>query len=168
MPQPPVIPESCEPRHLPLVDAVIVDVDGTLCDVSGIRHYVAPGQRKRDFTKFHAASAVCPARTEVLDWVRAHQAAGHAVIVVTARKRRWEYLTRRWLRKWDVQFDVLAMRADADERPDVLVKADLLAKLRQRGYRIVAAIADNPHVIALWERERIEVTLVPGWDLIGP
>lgn len=144
-------------------DAVIVDVDGTLCDVRGIRHYVLADQLRRNFDAFHKASALCPPIPETLDWVQGHRDAGNAIIIVTARKRQWEYLTRRWLRKWDICHDLLLMRADDDNRHDDLVKADILSSLRGRGFRIVAAIDDNPAIVALWEREGIPVTVVPGW-----
>lgn len=143
--------------------AVIVDVDGTLCDVSGIRHYVAADPRNRNFDLFHRASALCPAIPGTLAWVEREHALGRAVLVVTSRKHRYEFLTRRWLRKWEVPVDHLLMRSDEDERSDDLVKADLLARIRARGFHVVAAIDDNPTVIALWRREGIPVTVVPGW-----
>lgn len=48
-------------RTLSARKAVLVDVDGTLCDVSGIRHYVQSFPKNRNFDKFHRASALCPA-----------------------------------------------------------------------------------------------------------
>lgn len=54
--------EQCAPLSSSLVrKAVLVDVDGTLCDVSGIRHYVQSVPKTRNFDKFHRASALCPA-----------------------------------------------------------------------------------------------------------
>ncbi|MBC9927252.1 HAD family acid phosphatase [Leucobacter sp. cx-169] len=144
-------------------EAVIVDVDGTLCDVSSIRHYIAEGLLNRDFTSFHGASRLCPPIQATFAWVDKHRAAGRTVIVVTARAQRWEFLTRQWLRKWEFQHDWLFMRGDRDERRDDFVKADILARIRAAGYTVVAAIDDNPTVIALWEREQIPVTVVPGW-----
>lgn len=144
-------------------EAVIVDVDGTLCDVSGIRHYLLDDPKNRNFEKFHKASALCPPITDTLTWVHEHLAAGRAVFVVTARRQRWEYLTRQWLRKWEIPHDVLLMRADADDRRDDLVKADILARIRAAGFIVTAAIDDNPGVIAVWEAEGIPVTVVPGW-----
>ncbi len=68
--------------------AVIVDVDGTLCDVSGIRHYVAADPRNRNFDLFHRASALCPAIPGTLAWVEREHALGRAVLVVIALWRR--------------------------------------------------------------------------------
>ncbi|MHA3723848.1 phosphatase domain-containing protein [Leucobacter sp. HY1910] len=144
-------------------EAVIVDVDGTLCDVSGIRHYVTAHPRRRNFDQFHRASAICPAIPDSLAWVEAHRALGRAVIIVTARERRYEFITRRWLRKWGIRNDLLLMRANGDPRRDDFVKADILAQIRACGFNVVAAIDDNPVVVALWRRERIPVTVVSGW-----
>lgn len=146
-----------------MTEAVIVDVDGTLCDVTGIRHYVTADPIKRNFEAFHKASALCPPISDTLHWVDAHRDAGRAILVVTARKQKWEYLTQVWLRKWGVEHDGLFLRANADERRDDAVKTDILSAIRGLGYNVVAAIDDNPTVIKLWEREQIPVTVVPGW-----
>lgn len=144
-------------------EAVIVDVDGTLCDVSGIRHYVyGPGNR-RDFNSFHKASALCPPIPDTLAWVDGHREAGRAILVVTARAERWRVLTRTWLHKHDIAHDRLLMRADHDFRPDVEVKADILTAIVSAGFAPVAAIDDNPNVLGLWRQAGIPVTVVPGW-----
>lgn len=143
--------------------AVLVDVDGTLCDVSGVRHYVQSDPKHRNFDKFHRASALCPAIASTVAWVREQHATGITVIIMTSRKQQYEHLTRVWLRKWSVPYDRLLLRDDHDERRDDLVKADLLAKIRAEGYEVIAAIDDNPSIIALWESEGIPVTIVPGW-----
>lgn len=144
--------------------AVIVDVDGTLCDVSGIRHYVAPEHKNRDFHTFHKASAFCPPMLDTLAWVEQHRRAGSAIIVVTARERRWEHLTRTWLHKYNVGFDALLMRPNGDYRPDQIIKSEILDDVRAAGFGVIAAIDDNPAIVALWEANLIPTTIVPGWD----
>jgi phosphoglycolate phosphatase-like HAD superfamily hydrolase len=144
--------------------AVIFDVDGTLADVSGIRHYVLDDPRRKNFEKFHAASVYMPAHADVLELARQYHADGYAIVIVTARKERWRYVTATWLQKWDVPFDHLLMRRDDDTRRDVEVKREILAKIRQR-YDVILAVDDNPSVIALWESEGIPVRLVPGWQI---
>lgn len=143
-----------------LPEAVIFDVDGTLVDVSGIRHLLnAP---TRDFEAFHQASMDCPPHTWVVDLARATHRAGRKVVVVTARRETFSFLTALWLQENNVPHERLEMRGRYDFRPDGQVKADILARLRNR-YRIVGAVDDNPAVIALWESENIPVTVVPGW-----
>lgn len=147
----------------PKPDAIIVDMDGTLVDVRGIRHYVRPGRQFRDFDRFHKASLFSPPNHDVLRRVFEEREAGRAVFVVTARRDRYERLTRDWLAKHDVEFDELLMRRDNDQRYDVDVKRDILRSIRQT-HRVVLAIDDNPSIIALWESQHVPVLVVPGWD----
>jgi FMN phosphatase YigB (HAD superfamily) len=148
-----------------LPEAIIVDMDGTLVDVEGARHYVlADESGHRDFEHFHQASLFCPANEKVTAWVHEQREVfGRTVFVVTARKARWERLTRDWLAKHEIPYDALCMRSEWDNRHDYQVKQDILAKIRET-HEPVAAIDDNPSVIALWERAGIpEVIVVPGW-----
>lgn len=143
--------------------AVIADMDGTLADVRSIRHFVT--SRPKDFDAFHAASEFVPANQLALDFVNAHHASGHVIVVVTARMQRWEPATRRWLeRNMAVPFDGPFHRQDGDVRPDVQVKREIHRYLA-RHYDIRGAVDDNPNVIALWDELGIPTVVVPGWDV---
>ena len=138
----------------------IFDVDGTLCDVRGVRHLI---DGKGGFDAFHRASAGCPPHAHVVEAARQAQAEGRAVLVVTGRVEKWRRLTSMWLALHEVPSDGLWMRRDGDFRKDFLVKREILRRLRGR-YDIVRAWDDNPAVLRLWEREGIPTTVVPGWD----
>jgi len=142
--------------------AVIVDVDGTLVEISGIRHHVA-GPGRRDFDRFHAESAHCdPIRDTVL-WCEEMADIGHRIVVVTARMEKWRTLTANWLdRHLTRPVTDLVMRADRDFRPDFEVKRDIHADLARR-FDIVHACDDNPNVVRLWRELGIPVRVVPGW-----
>ncbi|WP_326806631.1 hypothetical protein OHB04_02245 [Streptomyces sp. NBC_01775] len=145
-------------------EAVIFDVDGTLCDVRSIRHLLdGPG----GFHAFHTASVDCPPHTDVVEAARAARAAGLAVLVVTARSVRYRPHTAMWLALHDVPSDAMWMRAAGDGRPDYDVKRDVLSRIRER-YVPVHAWDDNPNVLALWSEESIPTTVVPGWDTSAP
>jgi phosphoglycolate phosphatase-like HAD superfamily hydrolase len=145
-------------RELP--EAVIFDMDGTLCDVRGIRHLIdGPG----GFHAFHRASASCPPNADVVRAAREQHAAGRAVLVVTARAARFRNVTAMWLALHGVPSDAMWMRTDGDHRPDYEVKRDILHWIRAL-YHPVAVWDDNPAVLRLWHQEGIPVTLVPGWD----
>ncbi len=146
-----------------MTDAVIVDVDGTLCDVSSLRKHVS--SRPKNFDAFHAGSAQCPPIAQTLEFIDHHYGAGRTIVVVTARCYRWEGLTRAWLnRHVTVPFEGPFMRGDDDYRPDVDVKRRIHEILvHEHGYRIVEAIDDNPAIVALWQELGIPTTVVPGW-----
>lgn len=142
--------------------AVIADVDGTLADVRSIRHHVAA--KPKDFDAFHRASAHVPANQQAIDYVTQAHAAGHVIIVVTARRQTWFDVTSTWLaRHMPVPFDGPFHRQDDDFRPDVQVKRDIYRYL-SRHYDIRGAVDDNPNVVALWTEVGIPVEIVPGWD----
>lgn len=145
--------------------ARILDVDGTLCDVTSVRHHVLRPRAEKDFDAFHAGSADCPPNQIAIDYAIETAALGMVPVVVTARMERWAELTRAWLvEHMPVEFDGPFHRRDGDTRSDRIVKLEILRYLR-RHYDIRGAIDDNPAVIELWESQGIPVTVVPGWDL---
>lgn len=139
---------------------VLVDLDGTLCDVRPIRHFVQG--RKRDFDAFHLASASCPPNRPVVELVERFRSVGHRIVVVTARHARWTDLTARWLGANAIAYDGLVTRADDDYRPDRDVKAEILCRVRAE-HRVVAAVDDRPEVLRLWHAEGLAVVIVTGW-----
>lgn len=145
-------------------EAVVVDMDGTLCDVSSVRHFVA--RRPKDFHAFHSGAMHCPPHQSVLDEVASHHRAGRTILIVTARMYQWEDSTRAWLdRHLHVPYQGPFMRGDTDFRSDVEVKRDIHRVLvGDYGHRIVHAIDDNPAILALWAELGISTTTVPGWD----
>lgn len=145
--------------------AVIFDMDGTLCDVSSARHHVVGPLR--NFDAFHRASLDCPPHQHVAEAARNVGADGLDVVIVTARQERWRRPTGFWLAMHDIPSHAPLMRADHDGRPDVEVKRDILARIRER-HEVVAAWDDNPAVIELWLSEGIPVHVVDGWEADHP
>ena len=148
--------------------AVIVDVDGTLCDVRPVRHHVM--QEPKDFHAFHAGAANCPPHREAVDWAIARYDAGYTVVVVTARRYEWERQTTEWVREHlPIPFLGPFMRGDTDHRPDTEVKRTIYTQLvEDHGLEIMEAIDDNPAVIKLWKELGLKVTEMPGWNSFYP
>lgn len=136
-------------------------MDGTLADVSGIRHLVT-GQ-KRDFHAFHEQSVDAPPHPHVVKMAHDAKSAGHDVIVVTARSARFRPHTAMWLAQNGVPSDAMYMRAENDQRPDYEVKKDILGRIA-KSWDVVHAVDDNPSVLKLWHENRISTTKVPGWE----
>jgi phosphoglycolate phosphatase-like HAD superfamily hydrolase len=141
-----------------MTDAVIADLDGTLCDVTDILHHVEGEQR--DFAAFHAASAGCPPHADVADAVRTAHDAGKAVLVVTSREFIWRDLTLDWLVEHEIPYDELVMRVVGDYRADHVVKAEMLDQLEADGWAIAEAWEDSADIIELWESRGITVHAV--------
>lgn len=148
-------------------NAIIVDMDGTLANVSAIRHHIVPPTPKpkgwyKDFHAFHSASVDCPPNPAVVDHaIRAHLL-GTAVLIVTARRAMYRHQTAWWLALNGVPSDALYMRGDKDGREDYLVKRDILSAIRT-SFNPIFAVDDNPAVLALWEEEGIPTLKVEGF-----
>ncbi len=149
--------------------AMILDMDGTLCDVREIRYHINPKDpnfifpgRKR-FDQFHRESVNCPANEDALEHYRRAKEEGLAIIIVTARKFEWLYQTMYWLSEHGVEYEELCMRANSDHRKDVHVKSDILDEIEQK-YEVVEAVDDNPSIIKLWKSRGIKTHIIEGWE----
>jgi len=136
-------------------DAAIFDMDGTLCDTSSVLHFIEGDDK--NYAAFHAASAECPPRAEIVTAARAEQEQGRAILVVTSREFIWRDLTLDWLRTHEVPYDGLYMRIVADYRKDVAIKKDILKQITAEGFRVLTAWDDKPSVLDLWREAGIEV-----------
>lgn len=141
-----------------MMRAILVDMDGTLCDVEGVRHYVT-GERP-DFRSFHEASRFCPTRPQVEAEVRQAAAAGLAVVIVTAREERYERATRDFLVRYRIPHDALYMRPWGDRRRDAVVKAEILAQVLRDGFEPIRAIEDRLDIAEVWATHGIDVMYV--------
>jgi len=141
--------------------AAIFDVDGTLVDVTSIRHHVM-GTPKR-FDLFHGGAIDCPANAPVVDLLRLCRESGLAIIIVTARNEQWLYNTLVWLQEHGVEHDEIFMRKNGDGRSDVYVKSDILKEI-EYFFEIRLAVDDNPSIIDLWKSHGIFTVEVPGWE----
>lgn len=141
--------------------AAIYDIDGTLADISDIRHYAIGGLL--DYDAFHREARNSHCHPRVVEACRWDLECGFAVFIVTARNEKYKDATVEWLRRHEVKHHGLFMRKSDDMRDDVDVKRDILAEIRGHGYQVVHAWDDNPHVAELWRSEGIIAHLVPGW-----
>lgn len=140
---------------------IVMDCDGTLVDVSSIRHTVTGNSK--NFDAFHRESVNCPPIEWVVRDAEAFAFLGYQVIQVTARSEKYRALTSWWLADHHVPSDGLYMRPDGDYRPDYEVKKEIITRLLKR-YDIQASYDDNPSIINLWKEFNILCVEVPGWE----
>lgn len=148
-------------------NAVIFDMDGTLADVSGIRHHIVPPTPMpkgwyKDFDTFHRESVNVPANASIANAATLVHMLGTKVIIVTARRAMYRHHTAWWLALHRIPSDALFMRGNKDGRPDYLVKKDILKSIQSQ-YNVIHAYDDNPSVIRLWEESGISTTIVEGF-----
>lgn len=150
--------------------AFIYDVDGTIVDVSSIRHHVLSGllpdgtyKRSKNFDAFHTEAINCPVIEESVTLIRKYEAEGHLPLAVTARSQKYGRHTGFFLAMHNIPSYAMFMRRNGDHRLDSLVKRDFWEVISSR-FEIVGAIDDNPSIVELWEDVGIpNVHVVPGY-----
>lgn len=146
------------------MDSIVVfDIDGTLCDVSSIRHLVAEGLKTRDFDAFHRGSVDCPPIPEVAIAAQLWSDAGMPIFQVTARQEKYRALTSFWLADYKIPSDKLVMRPNGDNRADADVKREIITRLL-KDYVIEIAYDDNPSIWDVWDEFDIPCIRIPGYS----
>lgn len=145
--------------------AVIVDMDGTLCDVSTVLHLQAESD---GFNAFHQGCARCPPHRAVIDWCVDHHGRGYEILIVTGRDAWTRQLTEQWLSEHlPVPVAGLHMRSDGDFRSNTDVKREIHSRLALT-YEIRAAVDDDPEIIALWQEVGIPAAMVLDGGELAP
>jgi hypothetical protein len=128
--------------------AVLVDLDGTLVDVSGIRHHVTGPNI--DFDSFHRESINCPPNKRVVRILKVFRKLRISVIIVSARSEKYRSLTNMWLAINSIQCTELIMRDIRDGRSDIDVKTSIHKRVSSNFYP-VAAIDDRYELVKNWK-----------------
>ena len=130
--------------------AVISDLDGTLCDISHrIEHFHA--RNWRDF--FGLIPGDSPIRA-VRNTLRALHAYGYEIIFVSARSEEYREATRWWLTEHCPGFEKfpLFLRGRYDERFDNEVKKEIYINQIEPKYRVEFVLEDRDHVVEMWRK----------------
>lgn len=154
------------------IKTVIFDIDGTLADVTHRRHHVA--QKPKNWPAFFAAMDKDPPVKDVVElcqWLLKMPSYFVNVIFCSGRGEEYRAETEAWLvrnvsafisageeRKWSSQRVLdLRMRPAKDSRSDVIIKREMLAKLRAEGHDIWFVVDDRQRVVDMWREEGITV-----------
>ena len=102
----------------------IVDIDGTVADISHRLHFIK--QETPDWDAFYKAAENDQPIWEVISVVRALFEAAHTVVLSTGRTDDIRMITINWLRKYRVPYTPgIYMRKAGDHREDSVVKSEL-------------------------------------------
>nr|WP_027967811.1 HAD family acid phosphatase [Halomonas halocynthiae] len=135
------------------MDAVIVDVDGTLAelDTETVGPWVLGAEKHWDPFFQHMATA--PVIEPVARLVNLLKAQGQHILICSGRPASHTDHTHDWLVSNAIPFDALYLRpAGDDEVADEEVKARLLGRMREDGYRPWLVIDDRNAVVAGWRQ----------------
>lgn len=86
------------------------------------------------------------------------------IFIVTGRSARHRDVTERWLRVSGIPFDQLYMRADDDNRPDHVVKREILHEHILPRYKVLGVFDDRDSVVAMWREEGLTCFQVAPGD----
>jgi predicted kinase len=173
---------------------VIVDMDGTLSDSSVRQKYVkaercwycsgkgfirnnsscvycnGAGKQKKEWNKFFEEVDNDKPNRAVAEWVR-YLSDSHYICVVSGRPiDKCGVKTDEWLKRHNIPFNRLFMRAAGDSRKDIIIKKEILDRMlfSTRAHepidRVAFAIDDRPSVIRMWRENNIKCYDVGNGD----
>jgi hypothetical protein len=134
-----------------VINAIVVDIDGTISNAEHRVHLVN-GTQKKDWKLFNELSAFDPPYTWCVDLVKGMYVQGYAIIFLTAREgsRSTEKITRDWL---DINVGIpyeLMMRPYKDFRKDFIVKQEIYQTKVAPFYDVAFAIDDKQEVCDMY------------------
>lgn len=138
-------------------NAVICDLDGTLCDIEHRLHFAH--STPKDWKSFFAGIPNDSIRMDVLDKVLELEEAGNKIILVSARPETYREATEAWLENAFSGYPLataLIMREAHDKRPDTEVKKEIYEKYL-KNMNIIKVFDDRPSVIRMWRELGLNV-----------
>ncbi|GAA4932612.1 AAA family ATPase [Streptomyces coeruleoprunus] len=144
--QVPVQPYVPDPSLPP---AVLCDIDGTLA----LRGDRGP----YDFSRCGEDLLNVSVRQALHSFRRAD---GDRIVLLSGRGEEHRATTEDWLRRHDVPYDELWMRAAGDGRRDDLVKAELFDRHVRHRFAVRVSLDDRDRVVAVWRRMGL-----PTWQV---
>ena len=127
-------------------DVYLCDLDGTLCNVSHRRQYVAT--KPRNWDAWNAGLVNDKPNLAVLGIITS-LTYYYPLIFVSGRSDDYRKQTEEWLEKYDISYNALYMRKYKDHRDDVIVKGEFADEI-EKEYNILGVFDDRKKVIDMW------------------
>jgi hypothetical protein len=130
--------------------AIIVDLDGTLCNTTHRDHLFQ--EAKPDLNEIWHQMAYDGVNEWCLNIVKQFAAAGYKIIFLTGRGDEARNPTTQWLYRnvgMHIDYD-LVMRLQNDHRPNQLIKHDLYMKWLAPTYDVEFCIDDQQSIVDMW------------------
>lgn len=141
--------------------AIIVDLDGTLCDVDHRVHHVQG--KNKNWKAFNELMVHDELNHWCFELMAAMSDRGYKILFVTGRGEANRTSTENWLTKHKVAYEHLYMRALIDHREDSDVKEEIYTNLIEQKYQILFVVDDRKSVVERWRKlELICLQCAPG------
>jgi predicted secreted acid phosphatase len=131
------------------LNTIIMDLDGTLCDVKHRRQYVAT--KPKNWNAWNAGIINDKPVPQVLEVFNALKDR-FVVFFVSGRSDDYRNVTVQWLENhgiYDHDYNGLLMRKYNDHRDDAIVKSEIADQIEEN-YKIFAVFDDRKRVIDMW------------------
>lgn len=129
--------------------AIIIDLDGTLANISHRRHFAEAEKGKRDWKSFYAGIG----DDEVNIWCKNIIDLfnpTHDIILVSGRPENYREITEQWLLWNDIKYRFLFMRPKNDQRDDTIIKKEIYEKYIKYAWNITFAVDDRDRIVDMW------------------
>jgi len=144
---------------------IIFDLDGTLADIDHRRHHVE--NKPKNWTKFNDLMIHDQPNKDIVRLLVGMRSyglpAGEATIIASGRDGRFKNQTIDWLNHHSIPYDGLYMRKAGDNRPDFVVKKEMLAEIREDGFEPWLVFDDRDQVVDMWRDNGLRcLQVAPG------
>lgn len=128
--------------------AIIIDLDGTLCDIDHRKHFI--DQPKKDWNQFYENMTFDLLNIWCDIIVEQIYRSGTDVLIVTGRPSNYYTQTKEWLESNFIKYTKIFMREEGDFRKDSIVKEEIYEKYIAANYNVIFAIEDRKQVVDMW------------------
>lgn len=150
-------------------NCIIVDIDGTIADLSHRLHFIKTEGKKKDWKSFLSNCEHDEPKEDVIRLIQSVKNGyhNHSVNVVLCSGRGDEYRdkTQNWLQMHFNRYNHLFMRERADYREDYIIKEIILDfEIMTRYNNIIVAFDDRDQVVKMWRSRDILCMQVASGD----
>ncbi|MBT7611376.1 MAG: hypothetical protein HN576_16570 [Bacteriovoracaceae bacterium] len=128
--------------------AIIVDLDGTLCNVDHRVHHVQ--KKEKDWKLFNEGMAHDGIYLWCFELILSMKNSGYEIIFLTGRDNSYRDQTCTWLEKNKIQYDTLHMREVTDHREDHIIKNEIYKRVIEPQKNVLFVLDDRLSVVKMW------------------
>lgn len=142
-------------------DVIVFDIDGTMANIDHRRHFVAT--KPKNWAAFEAIMHLDTPNHDIIKLARMFVKNGDTVLVASGRGEQKRDVTEAWLEQHGAPYTKLYMRKAKDNRPDYIVKEEILDQMIADGFNPVLVFDDRQQVVDMWRRRGIRcLQVAPG------
>lgn len=129
-----------------LTKAIIVDLDGTLCNVDHRLHFVR--DKRKNWNKFFLELVNDPINVWCHEIIK--RFSDYQILLVSGRPEDHRDITEQWLEEKGIEYKSLHMRKTGDFRKDDIVKTEIYNSFIKDNYDVLFTIDDRKQVVDMW------------------